>query len=104
MESLLEKLTNDKVQADVGLRDWPIATGSAPLYLDSLPWTWSSAGHRVFPAKVPGDLISDLFNAGIIDDPLFNTTFKLKSLGCNGMGAVNAPRMLLLKLPVPPRV
>ena len=66
VESLLEKLTNDKVQADVGLRDWPIATGSAPLYLDSLPWTWSGQGHLYFQqgARLP---ISDLFNAGIIE-------------------------------------
>jgi len=62
-----------------GLVDDPIV-GDTVTYLDGSDWTASSptvgAGGTTIPATVPGDLISDLFAAGQIGDPLFEINFQ----------------------------
>jgi beta-mannosidase len=86
------------VEADVSLRDHPIATATAPTYLDSDAWTASTlpppiadgdAGsvekaqqhlpapkiNITVPATVPGDLITDLQRARVIRDPWLDTTW-----------------------------
>ena len=71
--------------ADVGLRDAPIASSSPPTYLDG-QWTASSGapltGARAaakinisVPAWVPGDLLTDLYKAGVIRDPWLDITW-----------------------------
>ena len=68
------------VDADISLRDHPIASGTAPVYLDGNAWTASTLPppHAdeprpkiaiTVPATVPGDLITDLQRANIIADP-----------------------------------
>lgn len=60
-----------------GLVDHPIA-GDTVTYLDGADWGLSSPTVPVGTktVSVPGDLISDLFNAGVIDEPLFELNFK----------------------------
>jgi beta-mannosidase len=69
----------------VALRDAPIAAQSVR-YLDGR-WTASTSGdpeRGVLPdtieATVPGDIISDLFSAGRIGNPLFELNFKNHTL------------------------
>lgn len=81
------------VEADpVSLRDQPIATATAPTYLDSDEWTASTLPPAIadgeqtqqlpvskinitVPATVPGDLITDLQRSHIIRDPYLDTTW-----------------------------
>lgn len=68
------------------LRDAPIAAQGASLYLDSSPtsvWTATSTAAEspdTIPATVPGDIISDLYNAKRIANPLVDLNFKNHSL------------------------
>ena len=64
----------------LGLRDHPVAA-VAVHYLDGA-WTASTEGNEVahINATVPGDIISDLFAAGRIGNPLFENNFKHHSL------------------------
>ena len=59
-----------------GLVDHPIASGSAPVYLDSEEWVASSPGFGDIRANVPGDLISDLQVAGLMGDPLYELNWR----------------------------
>jgi len=74
---LLALSARDSLRAD------PIV-GSAQQYLDG-KWT-ASGGKFTIPANVPGDLITDLHEAGIIGDPLFEMNF------LNGTATWNLPR------------
>jgi hypothetical protein len=76
--------------ADVTLRDHPIATSSAPSYLDGAAWTASTqpdSGGQLqtpiinitVPATVPGDLLTDLQRANVIADPWLDTTWIVNS-------------------------
>ena len=68
--------------ADPGLRDHPIESSQAPLYLDGA-WTASSGAplngaaaiNISVPAWVPGDLLTDLQKAGVIPDPWLDITW-----------------------------
>jgi hypothetical protein len=51
------------------LRDHPIA-GSAVQYLDGTAWV-ATSGETTIPATVPGDIITDLQRAEVIDDPYY---------------------------------
>ena len=56
------------------LRDYPIAAATVA-YLDSnISWS-ATSGETVILASVPGDLVTDLQNAKIIADPLYELTF-----------------------------
>ncbi len=58
-----------------GLVDHPIA-GDTLVYLDGTDWQASTPANEIqMAATVPGDLISDLFRAGLIADPLFDNNF-----------------------------
>ncbi len=50
------------------LVDHPIA-GDSVTYLDGSDWVVSAPGLPTLPATVPGDLLSDLYNAGVIPEP-----------------------------------
>ena len=76
------------VTADVSLRDKPIASASAPTYLDGTTWTASTQHppgygdgqskphiNITIPAKVPGDLLTDLQRAKVIQDPWLDITW-----------------------------
>ena len=74
MHAHLACLLLPALAAAAGLRDDPI--GAAALtYLDGTDWTWTSGDGASLPASVPGDLISDLAEAGIIGDPLVDSNF-----------------------------
>ena len=62
------------------LRDHPIV-GDRTMYLDGRDWTLSDhhSQHRI-PATVPGDVISDLHNAGLIGNPLYELNWLNTSL------------------------
>lgn len=63
-----------------GLVDHPIA-GDSVMYLDGANWTVASSDYGASArASVPGDLISDLFNAGLIEYPFFELNFKNGSI------------------------
>ena len=62
-----------------GLQDHPIAADSV-VYLNGNDWTATAAGVGTIRATVPGDLITDLFTAGAIGDPLFENNFKNSTL------------------------
>ena len=64
----------------LGLRDEPVAA-AAVHYLDGT-WTASTEDNEAAPINgtVPGDIISDLFAAGRIGNPLFENNFKQHSL------------------------
>ena len=69
----------------LSLRDKPVAA-AAVHYLDGT-WTASTEGDveagvpaTTINATVPGDIISDLFAAGLIGNPLFENNFKHHSL------------------------
>ena len=53
-----------------GLVDEPYM-GDSIQYLDGTPWTALSSLGMQINASVPGDLITDLEFAGVIDDPLY---------------------------------
>ena len=83
--------TQRRPQNKIPLRDHPIATGAAPLYLDSCDSTpWSA--HSTDPgrpalridAAVPGDIISDLHAAGVIPHPYFETAWKNSTAWAGG--------------------
>ena len=62
------------------LREHPIASGAAPVYLDGA-WTATNAGGPSaaagpLNATVPGDILTDLQRAGRTPDPYFNSTWK----------------------------
>ena len=62
------------------LREHPIASGAAPVYLDGA-WTATNAGGPSadagpLNASVPGDILTDLQRAGRTPDPYFNSTWK----------------------------
>lgn len=60
----------------LNLRDAPIVASSPSFYLDNLTWTATEASLGVsIPATVPGDIISDLQNAGVIGDPYYELNF-----------------------------
>lgn len=61
---------------DEGLRDVPMGASSIT-YLDG-QWGVAGAGHS-FSGSVPGDLFSDLEEAGIIPDPIVNDNWLLNS-------------------------
>ena len=59
-----------------GLIDEPIAgDANAVQYLDG-SWRVTGAVNITVPARVPGDLLSDLEAAGIVGDPLFGLNFQ----------------------------
>lgn len=59
-----------------GLRDAPIATSVEVLYLDGPQWVVTNIDSSIsVGGLVPGDLISDLENAGIIPDVLHEQNF-----------------------------
>ena len=69
--------------APSSLRDHPIASGSAPRYLDG-PWTATNVGGAAaaagpLAATVPGDIMTDLQRAKRAPDPYFNTTWRAGS-------------------------
>jgi hypothetical protein len=62
------------------LREHPIASGAAPVYLDG-QWSATNAGGPSaaagpLAATVPGDILTDLQRAGRTPDPYFNSTWK----------------------------
>ena len=61
------------------LVDHPIASGIAPIYLDG-DWTATNSGGPEaalpLPARVPGDILTDLQRAGRVGDPYWNTTWQ----------------------------
>ena len=62
--------------AGLTLRDAPIASSVAPLYLDGPAWTAAEPSLNLsIAATVPGDLLTDLQRAGVIADPYFELTF-----------------------------
>jgi len=61
-----------------GLQDDAIA-GDDLVYLDGDKWTASGAGLS-FTASVPGDLISDLYSAGHIENPIFEDNWLNSSI------------------------
>jgi hypothetical protein len=77
--------------ADLSLRDYPIASCTAPTYLDGSAWTASTQQPPGFDshhqqnqppkinitvvATVPGDLLTDLQRAKVIADPWLDTTW-----------------------------
>eukprot|EP01064_Diplonema_japonicum_P006410 TRINITY_DN1425_c2_g4_i1.p1 TRINITY_DN1425_c2_g4~~TRINITY_DN1425_c2_g4_i1.p1 ORF type:complete len:908 (+),score=174.77 TRINITY_DN1425_c2_g4_i1:40-2763(+) len=60
---------------DQGLRDNPIVGEFKPTYLDGL-WKATSNKGTTMEGTVPGDILTDLQNAGLIDDPLFGNNFR----------------------------
>ena len=59
----------------------PIASGALPLVLDGASWTVTRTGGTgpappSLPARVPGDILSDLQRAGRAPDPYFNLTWR----------------------------
>lgn len=66
-----------------GLVDHPIA-GDSIVYLDGSGWTANTPtvgpSGLTIPASVPGDLITDLFNAKVIPEPLFELNWKNASI------------------------
>ena len=63
------------------LNDAVIASGAAITRLDGDDWTASAPSLQLsIPARVPGDLISDLLAAGLIPEPLLDSNFKNGSL------------------------
>ena len=83
--------------SDLALRDFPIATGVEPLYLDGNDWTLSSvdgngfeSDSRLAPvvvhAVVPGDVITDLQRAGLIVDPYFDQALNASADAANAPG------------------
>lgn len=61
--------------ADVGLRA-PLVAASALTSLDGTDWLATSPSGLSIPARVPGEIVSDLYTAGEIGDPLFDLNFK----------------------------
>ena len=62
--------------ADITLRDIPIASISSPYYLDSSSWQATEPTLQLtIPATIPGDIITDLQKANIINDPLYENNF-----------------------------
>ncbi len=59
------------------LRDLPPAGTGAPQFLDGEDWIVTSADGTVgpFAGYVPGDLVTDLQIAGVINDPIYNQTW-----------------------------
>ena len=58
------------------LRDSPITAGGPVQYLDGPQWSVSNADTTVVVGgSVPGDLLTDLQNAGVIPDPLHEQNF-----------------------------
>ncbi len=67
---------------DAGLRDHPLATASPVVYLDGPDWSFrptnSTARTQYEPglrATVPGDIVSDLKDAGKVGDPWVGTNW-----------------------------
>jgi beta-mannosidase len=74
--ALLAAAVASAAAAGVSLRDHPIATSTAPTFLDGGAWTASAPKlNLTVPATVPGDLITDLQRAGVIADPWLDTTW-----------------------------
>merc|ERR1719261_2238866 len=72
--------------ASEGLRDHPIVAEKVT-YLDGDQWTASTITNGesqsvglTIPAKVPGDLISDLYAAGQIGNPLYEMNWLNSSI------------------------
>ena len=63
-----------------GLIDHAIAGDGAPVYLNSAEWVASAPGMGSIRATVPGDLISDLYAAGLVGDPLYELNWLNSSL------------------------
>ena len=58
------------------LRDHPLA-GDSVRYLDSTGWrAHNDHSNMTIAATVPGDIITDLQAAGVIDDPYFNVSWR----------------------------
>jgi hypothetical protein len=56
-----------------------IASGANPIYLDGAGWTATNNESGVTPltnCTVPGDIITDLEQAGRVGDPYWNTTWR----------------------------
>eukprot|EP00656_Telonema_subtile_P018074 TRINITY_DN19740_c0_g2_i4.p1 TRINITY_DN19740_c0_g2~~TRINITY_DN19740_c0_g2_i4.p1 ORF type:complete len:621 (-),score=140.84 TRINITY_DN19740_c0_g2_i4:49-1911(-) len=64
---------------DVGLRDNPVV-GDQISYLDGPAWKISGSNGVSFLGSVPGDLITDLHNAGQIGDPIFGKNWLNSSI------------------------
>lgn len=67
-------LTFPALATSAGLKDDPIA-GSALQYLDSSDWILTN-GSLSISATVPGDLLTDLERAGIIQDPIASANLR----------------------------
>lgn len=71
------------VAAAPTLVDHPIASGASAVYLDGDSWTATNVNaadggeaQQPLPATVPGDIITDLQNAGRVKDPYWNVTWR----------------------------
>lgn len=60
------------------LVEHPVASGAVPVYLDGDGWTASNSNSPAgsIKATVPGDIITDLQNAGRVKDPYWNVTWR----------------------------
>jgi len=76
---LISKVTAIARSGDRNWRDAPIVSSISPQYLDSFSgynWTVSRSDNTLtIPALVPGDLISDLAAADVIEDPIYELSF-----------------------------
>ena len=76
---LIIKVTSIARSGDRNWRDAPIISSISPQYLDSFSgynWTVSRSDNTLtIPALVPGDLISDLAAADVIEDPIYELSF-----------------------------
>ena len=63
-----------------GVNDMPLGA-NAIMYLDGEDWTATPSSTPTSPilARVPGDLISDLANAGIIQSPWLDLTWRVEA-------------------------
>jgi len=65
-------------QSTDSLLDLPIGA-TRHLYLDGVWELYSPSANKTLKGFVPGDLITDMFNNAIINDPLYNTTWSSES-------------------------
>jgi len=74
------------------LKDFPINSVIAPLYLDGTEWTAFSSSSKfaniTLQATVPGDVITDLQNSGMMGDPWYEMNWMENSHLWNGENRV----------------
>ena len=58
-----------------GLLDEPVVADTLQ-YLDGAAWILTNNGSTTIESRVPGDIITDMQRAGVIDDPLYERNFK----------------------------